>query len=67
MSKALRFRNWYGPSFLFALLILHSLDLSPANSIVQYLNLGGPSELVVTLRGFEDLILDAGESQTFTY
>jgi hypothetical protein len=34
---------------------------------VQYLNLGGPNDPKVVLRGFDDLILDPGESQVFTY
>jgi beta-glucosidase len=45
---------------------------SPSNhvlifSLKQYLSLGGPSDPKVVLRGFDDLILDAGESGTFTY
>lgn len=32
-----------------------------------YLSLGGPNDPKVVLRGFDDLILDPGESQTFTY
>jgi len=32
-----------------------------------YVSLGGPTDPVVQLRGFDDLILDPGESETFTY
>ncbi|CZR50167.1 probable beta-glucosidase [Phialocephala subalpina] len=32
-----------------------------------YISLGGPEDPKVVLRGFDDLILDAGESETFTY
>ncbi|TVY80969.1 putative beta-glucosidase A [Lachnellula suecica] len=32
-----------------------------------YLNLGGPDDPKVVLRGFDDLILDPQESETFTY
>jgi len=36
--------------------------------IVQlYVNLGGPNDPKVVLRAFDDLILDPGESETFTY
>jgi hypothetical protein len=36
-------------------------------TINQYISLGGPTDPVVQLRGFDDLILDPGESETFTY
>ncbi|KAG9237605.1 putative beta-glucosidase A [Amylocarpus encephaloides] len=32
-----------------------------------YIHLGGPSDPKIVLRGFDDLILDPNESQTFTY
>ncbi|KAH6668439.1 putative beta-glucosidase A [Halenospora varia] len=32
-----------------------------------YISLGGPEDPKVVLRGFDDLILDPGESETFTY
>lgn len=32
-----------------------------------YISLGGPTDPKVVLRGFDDLILDPGESETFTY
>ena len=35
--------------------------------MTQYLSLGGPTDPKVVLRGFDDLILDPGESETFTY
>jgi beta-glucosidase len=36
-------------------------------TISQYINLGGPNDPKVVLRAFDDLILDPGESETFTY
>jgi hypothetical protein len=45
--------------------------LSPFSSLTpltpQYLSLGGPTDPKIVLRGFDDLILDPGESGTFTY
>jgi len=32
-----------------------------------YISLGAPTDPKIVLRGFDDLILDAGESETFTY
>lgn len=32
-----------------------------------YVSLGGPTDPKIVLRGFDDLILDPGESETFTY
>jgi beta-glucosidase len=34
---------------------------------LQYISLGGPTDPKIVLRGFDDLILDPGESETFTY
>ena len=33
----------------------------------QYISLGGPTDPKIVLRGFDDLILSPGESETFTY